>query len=261
MRTAKNKKDLAKRVNRFLLREKNKDDRLTELLKSLESRLFLYLFGGVVRDIAMYGNIEEPSDIDIVYVEDIAADEIESLLNTGFETERNRFGGFRISTKHWSVDLWSARNTWAIREGHCNYDGIHSLLNTTITNWESILYGINTGSVICNSDYFRNLQSRYVDVVCDKNPNSVGMYVRIARGFALGGAKRFSSRAVRVLRHGLNEYSFSDISSYERTHYRASFIDEATYDYLLTRANSVDSASGIVKMEPIKRTETLFDTI
>ena len=100
MRTAKNKEDLAKRIVRFLLRERIKDDPLNELLGTLESRLYLYLFGGAIRDIAIYGNVEEPSDIDIVYVENIDEDLLESLLIKRFRFEKNRFGGYRIPTNH-----------------------------------------------------------------------------------------------------------------------------------------------------------------
>ena len=260
METPRNRANLSKRIRRFLARETARDKVLADLLKVLHDKLKLnlYLFGGAIRDIALYGNREDPTDIDIVYAGNSNDDLIEKVLDNRFSFEKNKFGGYRIPTAYWTVDFWCAQNTWAIRHGYCDYEGVNSLLNTTITNWESILFGINTGSIICNADYLRNLKRRYLDVVCELNPNSLGMCVRIARAFVVSDVEFFSGKAARILRDGLLNHSFEQISSYEKTHYRASYVDRATYDHLFTFTDSSNSDSADIRVSPVERSIPLF---
>lgn len=238
--TARKSSDLTKRVKRFLLRERKRDGALSHLLDCLISCQAVYLFGGVLRDIALYGisRLDE-SDIDLVCVG--SGDSLGSLVSEGgFRSRKNKFGGFRVETDWWFVDLWSAEETWAFRRGGQRYDGVESLLDTTITNWESILFELEECKLLHGENYFRDLNEGYLDVVFCRNPNPLGMYVRILRAYACKDASVFSSRAVRVLSSALEVHSFEDVNAYERSHYRVSHIGEKLYDRLKARVKSPD---------------------
>lgn len=228
-KTAKKSSDLTKRIKRFLSRERKRDRSLANLLDGLGSCEDVYLFGGILRDIALYGISRLESDIDLVCVgtRDLLCSVVEENC-LGFE--KNRFGGFRVETEHWLVDLWNAEDTWAFRRGGRPYDGVESLLSTTITNWESILYRLDGCRLIHAQDYFKDLNERYLHVVFERNPNPLGMYVRILRAYACKEASVLSSRATQVLSDALKVYSFDDLSNYEKAHCEVNYIDETVYE-------------------------------
>ena len=243
---AKSADDLAKRVGRFLDREKRKDDHLSSLLKNMSMRP-TYLFGGIIRDIAFDGILERDgvtSDIDIVCWG--RHDFVDRLVKYGTgckDIGRNKFGGYRISTEHWKVDVWDIRNTWAFRTGEISYQSPESILKTTITNWESILVRldrayVNRASVICDDGYFRDIAGGYLDVVLEVNPNPIGMYVRIMRAHAGGRVSRLSKRAADLLRRAMSVHSFEDFSSYERGHYGHCLIEKGSFGVLSKALNS-----------------------
>ena len=131
----------------------------------------LYLFGGILRDVAMSGGKGFASDFDLV-VEGDWAHLTEYLEKLG--ASRNRFGGFRLHVERWPVDIWAARETWAIREGLVPYRDIESLTRTTILNWDAILLNWRTRVVICPPNYFSDIQRCLMDVVLPENPNPLG---------------------------------------------------------------------------------------
>ena len=234
IRTAKKSSDLAKRVRRFLSRERRRDRRLSSLLDCLESRRDVYLYGGILRDIALYGISKLDSDIDLVCVG--SRDLVGSVVKEKrFPFRENKFGGFRVQTEWWFVDLWHAEETWAFREGGCEYHGVESLLGATITNWESILCRLDDHRLIHGENYFRDLNERYLHVVLERNPNPLGMYVRIMRAYACKEAAVLSGKAAEVVSGGLKVYSFDDIRAYEQGHYRVQYIGESVYELFKKR--------------------------
>ena len=250
--TVKKSSDLVKRVRRFLLRERRRDRVLSSLLDRLESCRDVYLFGGVLRDIALYGITKLESDIDLVCVgsQDLVNSAVEG---SGLRFEKNKFGGLRVETERWFVDLWSAEDTWAFREGGREYTDIRSLLDTTITNWESILCCLNGCRLIHGENYFTDLNKRYLHVVFDKNPNPLGMYVRIMRAYACRHASVLSGRAARVLNEALSVYSLEDMSTYEREHYLYRYIVEDVYEHFKERVRKPD----LLPVE-LRKTRTLL---
>ena len=258
--TAKTPDALTKRVQRFLSRERNKDKLLSRLLNLLGDRPNVYLFGGALRDIALYGiaKIDADSDIDLVHAESQAP--IRPATLKDFQFSINKFGGFRIKTDRRSVDLWNAENTWAFQKGHRKYERVESLLDTTITNWESILYNLKKHKLIFKENYFGELDERYLDVVLDKNPNPLGMYVRIMRAYACKEKLELSNRetqlklsnqASQLMRKALKKHTFDEMSIYEKEHFQKSYIDKLTYDHINKHTQSTDLLP--VPLENIKR--------
>ena len=243
---AKDKRTLSKRVSRFLDRECRRDTRLAALLGALAEQGKGYLFGGILRDIAFSGIKPFASDIDIVYVGGAGS----LVVLAGDGSPKNKFGGFRISTDRWVVDLWEARETWAFRNGVREYTGIESLLDTTITNWESVLYDLQGGGLICRETYFEELGRRYLDVVCDRNPNLLGMYVRLLKAYVCKDAVLLSGKAAETIAWGLRKYSLAEVHSYEKEHYGRTFVSAAAYSYL--RGRTVGERLSDVALEGVQ---------
>ena len=237
--TVKKPSDLVKRIQRFLSTQRIRDKYLARLLDRLDTYPGAYLFGGALRDIALYGGSRFESDIDFVYTGSRTF--VDSIMIDSLPIEKNRFGGFRMKTAHWSVDIWSAEDTWAFQHRFRKYECIESLLDTTITNWESILYDIKKNKLFYKKDYFDDLNRRYLDVVLDSNPNPLGMYVRIIRTCICKDVSILSNRAFRLIKEAITHYSFEDIRSYERTHFQDSYVDRYTYDYFKNREYVEDS--------------------
>lgn len=258
MPLAGNPKGLTKKVKYFLAREQKEDASLLRLLDELPSVSPAYLFGGAIRDIALFGNrYPFKSDIDIVcecqesqlriFLEEFCAKE---------PLKENRFGGFRIKTEIRSVDIWSAENTWAFKQGILAYKNIKSLLETTITNWESILFPLHGGPLIYREGYFEDILRGYLDIVLAENPNPMGMYVKVLRSHAGKGAWEFSRRVVEVLRKAVSDHSFEEFASYEKAHYGDFHISNSIYSQI-EEFNDLGIV-GPVKLAKANQTPPLF---
>jgi len=227
---AKDKSVLKKRLQRFFNPDSKTRQGLRKFLDAVSEKVDVYIYGGVIRDIALYGVASFKSDIDIVFTGD------ETALNSVWETygaEFNNFGGHRLTVDHWQVDIWPAKSTWAFKEGHQRFESIESMLNTTITNWDAILYRWKDGKIICKEDYFKDLANYYLDVVFDKNPNMLGMYTRVIRYCAgKAAAKEVSPRVVRLLRLAFENYSERELLDYEKRSFRDRYLDNAAYERL-----------------------------
>ncbi len=114
----------------------------------------VYLFGGVLRDLALLGNKGFDSDIDLV-VEGNWHDCARYLESYG--AAKNKFGGFRLSVDGWPIDIWNARETWAIKQGLVEYRSIFSLTETTVLNWDAILMNWRTRLFIHRPNYLERL--------------------------------------------------------------------------------------------------------
>ncbi|MEX1198158.1 MAG: hypothetical protein WEB57_09885 [Pseudohongiellaceae bacterium] len=186
----------------------------------------LYLFGGVLRDIALFGQRGFHSDIDLV-VEGSWKACIPFLESLG--ARRNRFGGYRLFVGGWPVDIWNARETWAITEGHVSYRGIDSLLETTVLNWDAILMNWRTRRFVCHDNYLEMLRHRMMDVVLEYNSNPLGMAVRVFRHLCLKDAKSISIKAARYMTRCTRHYTYGQLVDSELGSYGNRFIEEAIY--------------------------------
>lgn len=202
----------------------------------------VYLFGGVLRDMALHGRRGFSSDIDIV-VEGDWKGFVRYLEKIG--AKRNKFGGYRLFAGDWPIDVWNAEETWAIRKGIVHYDGIASLTKTTVLNWDAILMNWRTKSFVCDALYLDFLRDRVLDIVLEENPNPLGMAVRVFRHLSLKDAKKIGSHAAQYLEFCTERYSFDDLISSEIGSYRNSFIDPSLYRFFsLVRKSKCDEMKG-----------------
>lgn len=188
----------------------------------------LYVFGGVLRDLALFGRRGFHSDIDLVVEGDW------STLATYVEklgAQRNKFGGYRLSLDEWPIDIWNARETWAIQRGLIEYKGIASLTETTVLNWDGILMNWRTRNFVHRRRYFEELRTRTLDLVLEENPNPRGMAVRVFRHLCLKDAKTITARLARYLARCANHYQFEEIRSAEIKSYGNSVIEKPVYRF------------------------------
>lgn len=188
----------------------------------------VYLFGGVLRDVALLGGKEFSSDIDVVVDGDWRCC---ALYFESLGAYRNKFGGYRLEVAGWLVDIWSAKETWAVKQGLVKYRGIPSLLETTVLNWDAILMSWKSGRFICSDNYLCMLENRVLDIVLEKNPNPLGMVTRVFRHFCLKDARKITPKAAEFLARSANKYSFNEIKKSELRSYGDSVIESAVYEF------------------------------
>lgn len=144
------------------------------------------IFGGAIRDLAIHGNSEFPSDIDIV----LEGAEEECLLKSmaDLTARRNRFGGFRFSTSKWKFDVWRLEETWALRKGHVRGNSPDALIRSTFFDWDAIVYDVRGRSLLFLDSYFDRIGAGVVDVNLEPNPNPIGNAYRALDLYWNGGA-------------------------------------------------------------------------
>lgn len=186
----------------------------------------LYLFGGVLRDLALFGKRGFKSDIDIVVDGDWknCSEYIQSLGAT-----KNKFGGFRLDISGWPVDIWHAKETWAIAQGLVQYKDIRSLTKTTILNWDAILMDWKTKKIICPENYLEALRERQMDIVLQQNPNPLGAAVRVFRHLCSKDAKSITQTTAEYLAQSTEKYTYSQIKEHELSSYGNTEIEIAIY--------------------------------
>lgn len=167
-----NPSQLRKRIHRFLHSPAYARAEVLDAVSDLSRLGRVYVFGGAIRDLAIHGNSQFPSDIDIVLE---AADEHSlSKRMAELKAHRNRFGGFRFSTSKWKFDVWRLEDTWALREGHVAGDSAEVLIRTTFFDWDAVVYDVTNRRVLTLENYFERLQAAVVDVNLEPNPNPLG---------------------------------------------------------------------------------------
>lgn len=176
----------------------------------------VYLFGGVLRDLALYGRKGFNSDLDLVVEGEWSAvkDYLEHL-----GAAKNKFGGYRLHVGGFPVDVWNAQDTWAIKMGYVSYEGIASLLESTVLNWDAVLMNWRTRKIVANRNYLQELHDRKLHVVLQENPNPIGMAVRVFRHLCMKDARKVTKGAANYLAICTHRYSFSELSDSEKQSY------------------------------------------
>ncbi len=207
----------------------------------------VYLFGGVIRDLALLGRNGFNSDIDVV-VEGNWSNCVTYLEYLG--AHKNKFGGYRLKVGEWPVDIWNARETWAIKQGLVQYKGIVSLTETTVLNWDAILMNWRTRSFIYPNGYLESLQSRMLDIVLEVNPDPLGMAMRVFRHLCLKEANTVTLKAIEYLVNCTKTYTFDDIRDREFHSYGNSLISPVVYkffeDFKVDEMLDIKSTNSIV---------------
>lgn len=188
----------------------------------------LYLFGGMLRDIAMFGKRGFNSDIDLV-VDGDWINCIPYLERLG--ASKNKFGGYRLTISGQLIDIWNARETWAVKQGLVHFKNITSLTETTVLNWDAILMNWRTKNFIYPKNYLVELKERTLDVVLKSNPSPQGMAVRVFRHLCLKEPKKITPRAAEYLEQCTQQFTYDELVERELCSYGNSIIEYAVYRF------------------------------
>jgi hypothetical protein len=148
------------------------------------------IFGGAVRDIALFDPIFKPADIDIVI--DCCEWELHSFFSD-IQHTRNRFGGVRFKFNNQFYDVWCLNKTWAISQNYFDKYELNTLIDTTFFNIDAVFFSLFDRKIYARSSYIEDLQNRILDINFKPNPNPEGMARRalkyaITRNFSLSSA-------------------------------------------------------------------------
>ncbi|MNV03075.1 hypothetical protein D3C71_933250 [compost metagenome] len=204
-----NNQSFKKRVVRFFESSKRAD--VLDFIERLSGVGEVLVFGGLLRDIALFGARDFNSDIDLVV--DCPADELSDFFSKGgLRFHRNKFGGYRLEVGGWTVDVWPIRETWAFKSNHVVYNGRDSLLLTTITNWDAVAYSFKDKKIISSPSYLECLRLGELDVVLTENPNEAGVLIRVVRAICDKRAKILMPRVVKYLKQELPKWTAHQIT-------------------------------------------------
>lgn len=128
------------------------------------------LFGGVLRDLVVFGNRQGPRDFDIVV--DVNAEELFDLFHPKVR-RRTRFGGLQILHDGWPLDIWPLDRTWAFRH-MAIAPTFENLPKTTFLNVEAIAVDLwnpdYSKKTLYEDGFFNAIARRTVEVNLRENP-------------------------------------------------------------------------------------------
>jgi hypothetical protein len=164
---------LRERLNRFLTKALAHNHPLRRILQIVaENAWQAVVFGGVLRDLVAFGVPELPRDIDIV-IDGVSIEQLAEELSS-FPHQRTRFGGIRLISSRWLIDLWPLSQTWAFREYGLPCGGFADLPKTTFLNVEAVAARlpseVGRPRKIYESGFFQAISTRVLDINLEPNP-------------------------------------------------------------------------------------------
>ena len=205
---ADNNQSLKKRIIRFFESPKRSD--VFDFIQGASSLGEVLVFGGLLRDIALFGGKNFNSDIDLVL--DCSPEQLFSFFNECvYLSRRNKFGGYRVEVGGWTVDIWPIRETWAFKQGYVFFKNRESLLLTTITNWDAIAFSFKDRKIIARPSYLECLKLGELEIVMERNPNPIGVLMRVIRSICDRQAKILMPKLVKYLKQELPLWSAQEI--------------------------------------------------
>lgn len=176
-------------------------------LTQLSSKTELMIFSGVIRN--FFIKIKENRDIDIVLNEEI---DLYSIFDQS-SIKTNSFGGAKIFTKNFNVDLWYTKDTWAYNyQKVLDFDLDVNIPSTAFFNFSSVIYSFNKKKFYYTVHFLRFLRDKELDVVYKPNYN-----FRLCIINSLYYAKKYNLKISKKLQdyiqylHSKNHVSYKDV--------------------------------------------------
>ena len=219
---------LKKRLQRFFDQHNNSGRKqVKHIVNTLNQLGTVYLFGGAIRDIALQGIRNFYGDLD--FVVDCNAQKLKNLMQDcaqNMPVHFNKFGGYRLHCQKWYLDIWPLEQTWAFQQNIIQYQGVNSLLQTTILNWDAIIYNTQTQQLIHSDDYFAAIKTGTLDLQLADNPNPLGAYVRILRCIVHKPVQHITSELYQYLQQQHLLFDQAQVIDYETAHYRQCYLTD-----------------------------------
>lgn len=218
-KVVKTQKLLKRRIDRFFLSDcEGKSARV--LVDTLAKHSRAWIFGGMIRDIGLFGRKGFTSDIDIVV--DSNREALLHLLST-IDVQHltyTKLGGIRFRYHAMEFDVWCLSDTWAFRENLIPLEDARSLFKTTLMTWDAILYDIHNRQVIIPENYLDDLNDRRLELVFSQTPNEPGSLIKILRTIYNKRVEWLGPGLCTFLSQRLMQYDVETLCHYEMAHYR-----------------------------------------
>lgn len=140
-----------------------------------------YLFSGILRNyfLEYYG---KPRDLDIVISRKSSYTNLEEILKKYGAYKLNAFGGFKLTIKDLSIDIWHIEDTWGIKNGYVkiiNNSFEKAVLKSTFFNFSSILYDFYNNKFIYDNSFKEFYETKTVKIVLEENINYILCLINI----------------------------------------------------------------------------------
>lgn len=222
-------RQLENRVRYFFgSRYRGRDDVRTAL-QELQKHGRLVLVGGMLRDLALFGNAGFRSDLDFVIAPyDLGAFE-KHMTSIGART--NRFGGYALPSRKWQIDVWPLERTWAHVAGHTRVRTLGDLRNATFFKCDAILYDLEFRSLKAAAGYFGDLDAKVLEVNLRPNPNPTGNAVRAFR-YAIIKGFRWGPLLSQFLDEMIESVGWTALLEAERRSFNTRYLEAFRFDEL-----------------------------
>lgn len=207
-------RSLGRKLDYFFSSRRRGRKEVAECISRLSSFSHLAVVGGMVRDLYLDGNRTFVSDIDLVAY-DCSPRKFAQRMHS-FGAERNRFGGYKIKLRRWTVEVWHLDQTWARKAEVAEIECLADLLRATFFDWDAILYDLQSNEIIADRSYFENVHNRLLDIRLPENPNPFGNAVRALR-YAARWRALFTSRLSEHVLREIHDAGWRKVVSYDAT--------------------------------------------
>ncbi len=240
---------LRQRLKRFLYAPHNTGRlQVARISQQLSQLGPVFLFGGAIRDIALDGIRYFSSDLDfVIQCKPESLDQTMQVLSLSYPVSQNKFGGYRIQCDKWWLDIWSLENTWAFKQNHVNFESASSLLATTITNWDAILFELNSQKIICQPDYFKMLQQGILKLNLAVNPNPEGALLRVIRCLIAKPVNWLEPELFQYLKQQLSCISYQDLRQYELSQYSSCYLNQVSVELVNEQLLQSVNPNGLIQ--------------
>lgn len=231
---------LEKRVQYFLNSPYRGREDVRRALRELRAHGHLVLIGGMLRDVAMFGNAGFKSDLDFVIDPyDLAAFE-KQMHAIGARV--NRFGGYALPSKRWQIDVWPLQRTWAHLQGHVRVRTVGDLREVTFFSCDAIIYDLAYKRLCARPGYFDDLNRKILEINLRPNPNPKGNAVRAFR-YALIKGFQWGPNLSRFVAEIIDEIGWNALRENEIRSFKTRYLDTLEIGALKRELNHHLSAS------------------
>lgn len=192
-------------------------------LHDLEEMGQVVLIGGMLRDLALFGNAQFRSDLDFVI--DPRDPDLFHEHMSFIGAKENRFGGYSLPSNKWQVDVWPLQKTWAHSAGHVTVKTFGDLRKVTFFDCDAIIYDVSKKKISAKAGYFERLRQRVLDVNLRPNPNPAGNAVRAFR-YALLKGFLWAPDLTQFVAETLEDVGWQGLIERESRSFRSRYIEQ-----------------------------------
>jgi hypothetical protein len=164
---------LTKRIDRFFANHVILNSGLRKIVARIEGEQWpAVVFGGMPRDLLVFGLDVRPRDVDIV-IADVSLEDISAVFSRSVH-RRTRFGGLSLRVDQWKLDVWPLKQTWAFKTLGVSVPSFEDLPKTTFLNAEAIavdLFKEPRGKrKVYSFGFFESVRRKVIEVNFEPNP-------------------------------------------------------------------------------------------